>query len=83
MTRSDHVPVLQLAGLRKRFGPMEIIRGVDLAVGAGERHAVIGPNGAGKSTLFHLISGHYRPTGGSIRLRGWNWRRRPNLMIEA
>jgi branched-chain amino acid transport system ATP-binding protein len=70
MTRSDHVPVLQLEGLRKRFGPMEIIRGVDLAVGAGERHAVIGPNGAGKSTLFHLISGHYRPSGGSIRLRG-------------
>jgi branched-chain amino acid transport system ATP-binding protein len=70
MTRSDHVPVLQLAGLRKQFGPMEIIRGVDLAVGTGERHAVIGPNGAGKSTLFHLISGHYRPSGGSIRLRG-------------
>jgi branched-chain amino acid transport system ATP-binding protein len=49
---------------------MEIIRGVDLAVRTGERHAVIGPNGAGKSTLFHLVSGHYRPTSGSIRLRG-------------
>jgi branched-chain amino acid transport system ATP-binding protein len=70
MTRSDDAPALQLTGLRKRFGAMEIIRGVDLAVGAGERHAVIGPNGAGKSTLFHLISGHYRPTSGSIRLRG-------------
>jgi branched-chain amino acid transport system ATP-binding protein len=61
---------LKLSGLRKSFGPMEIIRGVDLSVKEGERHAVIGPNGAGKSTLFHLVSGHYRPTGGSISLRG-------------
>jgi branched-chain amino acid transport system ATP-binding protein len=70
MTRSADAPALQLEGLRKQFGAMEIIRGVDLAVRTGERHAVIGPNGAGKSTLFHLVSGHYRPTSGSIRLRG-------------
>jgi branched-chain amino acid transport system ATP-binding protein len=63
-------PALELIGLRKRFGAMEIIRGVDLAIPAGERHAVIGPNGAGKSTLFHLVSGRYRPSGGSIRRRG-------------
>ena len=63
-------PALELIGLRKKFGAMEIIRGVDLAIPAGERHAVIGPNGAGKSTLFHLVSGRYRPSGGSIRLRG-------------
>jgi branched-chain amino acid transport system ATP-binding protein len=63
-------PALELAGLRKSFGTIEIIRGVDLVVPSGERHAVIGPNGAGKSTLFHLISGHYRPSGGTIRLRG-------------
>jgi branched-chain amino acid transport system ATP-binding protein len=70
MTRSADAPALRLEGLRKQFGAMEIIRGVDLAVRTGERHAVIGPNGAGKSTLFHLVSGHYRPTSGSIRLRG-------------
>jgi branched-chain amino acid transport system ATP-binding protein len=70
MTRSADTPALRLEGLRKQFGAMEIIRGVDLAVRTGERHAVIGPNGAGKSTLFHLVSGHYRPTSGSIRLRG-------------
>jgi branched-chain amino acid transport system ATP-binding protein len=70
MTRSTDAPALHLKGLCKQFGATEIIRGVDLAVRAGERHAVIGPNGAGKSTLFHLISGHYRPTSGSIRLRG-------------
>jgi len=63
-------PAIELAGLRKSFGPMEIIRGVDLTVRDGERHAIIGPNGAGKSTLFHLVSGHLSPSAGSIRLRG-------------
>ncbi|SJZ32637.1 branched-chain amino acid transport system ATP-binding protein [Enhydrobacter aerosaccus] len=63
-------PALELTDLRKSFGAMEIIRGVTLSVPAGERHAVIGPNGAGKSTLFHLISGHYRPSAGTIRLGG-------------
>ncbi|MBS0520998.1 MAG: ABC transporter ATP-binding protein [Proteobacteria bacterium] len=63
-------PALEITDLRKSFGAMEIIRGVTLSIPAGERHAVIGPNGAGKSTLFHLISGHYRPSAGTIRLRG-------------
>lgn len=63
-------PTLQLSGLRKSFGQMDIIRGVDLTVIEGERHAIIGPNGAGKSTLFHLVSGHLQPSAGSIRLRG-------------
>ncbi len=63
-------PAIELSGLRKSFGRTEIIRGVDLAVRDGERHAIIGPNGAGKSTLFHLVSGHLQPSEGSIRLRG-------------
>lgn len=63
-------PALQLTDLKKSFGQTEIIRGVSLDVPQGERHAIIGPNGAGKSTLFHLISGRYQPTAGSIRLRG-------------
>jgi branched-chain amino acid transport system ATP-binding protein len=61
---------IALAGVEKRFGRTEIIRGVDLEVPAGERHAVIGPNGAGKSTLFNLISGRFAPTSGEIRLKG-------------
>jgi branched-chain amino acid transport system ATP-binding protein len=70
MSETASSPAIELAGLRKSFGPMEIIRGVDLAVREGERHAIIGPNGAGKSTLFHLISGHLQPSAGAIRLRG-------------
>lgn len=63
-------PALQLSALRKTMGRAAIVRGVDLAVAQGERHALIGPNGAGKSTLFNLIAGRYAPCSGSIRLRG-------------
>jgi branched-chain amino acid transport system ATP-binding protein len=61
---------LELKGLRKSFGKTEIIRGIDLAVKAGERIAIIGPNGAGKSTLFNLISGRFEPSGGEVLLNG-------------
>ena len=61
--------VLSMKDLRKNFGATEIIRGVDLDIEPGEKHAIIGPNGAGKSTLFHLISGKYAPTSGSIEFK--------------
>jgi branched-chain amino acid transport system ATP-binding protein len=61
---------LELRDLRKSFGKSEIIRGVNLAVQAGERVAIIGPNGAGKSTLFNLISGRFEPSGGDVLLHG-------------
>jgi branched-chain amino acid transport system ATP-binding protein len=63
-------PILELKDLRKSFGKTEIIRGVNLAVNAGERIAVIGPNGAGKSTLFNLISGRFDATSGDMLLKG-------------
>ncbi len=61
---------LGLAGVHKRFGATDIIRGVSLDIPVGERHAIIGPNGAGKSTLFNLVSGRLAPTRGSILLNG-------------
>jgi branched-chain amino acid transport system ATP-binding protein len=63
-------PALELRGLRKSFGATEIIRGVDLAIPKGERHAIIGPNGAGKSTLFNLVSGRMPPSAGEVWLDG-------------
>jgi branched-chain amino acid transport system ATP-binding protein len=63
-------PALQLSAVRKSFGRTEIIRGIDLSIPRGERHAIIGPNGAGKSTLFNLISGRFDLTAGSIHLNG-------------
>lgn len=61
--------VLSLSGVKKSFGPTEIIRGIDLDIIEGEKHAIIGPNGAGKSTLFHIISGRYAPSAGEITLK--------------
>jgi branched-chain amino acid transport system ATP-binding protein len=61
---------IELREVRKSFGKTEIINGVSLAIGKGERHAIIGPNGAGKSTLFNLISGRYQPSSGSVLLDG-------------
>jgi len=60
---------LTVKSLEKSFGNISVIRGVDLAITNGERHALIGPNGAGKSTLFNLISGLMRPTSGDILLK--------------
>ena len=63
-------PLLAVAGLSKSFGPVQVLRGIDLAVDAGEVHAIIGENGAGKSTLMKLLSGHLQPSAGEIRIDG-------------
>jgi branched-chain amino acid transport system ATP-binding protein len=59
---------LGLVAVNKSFGNTAIIRGVDLAIPQGERHAIIGPNGAGKSTLFNLISGRFPVSSGKLLL---------------
>jgi branched-chain amino acid transport system ATP-binding protein len=62
--------VLEIGSLRAGYGAIEILRGVDLAVSAGEIVALLGSNGAGKSTLNNNVSGIYRPFGGTIRFEG-------------
>jgi Fe-S cluster assembly ATP-binding protein len=64
--------LLEISDLHVRVEGAEILRGVDLSVGAGEVHALMGPNGAGKSTLATTILGNpsYEVTGGTIRLDG-------------
>ncbi len=70
MSTSTSNYALELKDLRKSFGKTEIIRGVNLAIPAGERVGIIGPNGAGKSTLFNLISGRFEPSSGDVILNG-------------
>lgn len=60
---------LRAQGLRKRYGPKEVVRGVDLALRRGEIVALFGPNGAGKTTTFYMVVGFIRPTGGGSTLR--------------
>ena len=63
-------PAVELRDVQKRFGATEIIRGVNLSIPRGERHAIIGPNGAGKTTLISQLTGHLMPDSGSIFLGG-------------
>ena len=73
---------LQLIDVQKSFGATPIIRGLNLDVLKGERHAIIGPNGAGKSTLFHLVSGRFPVTSGKVLLNGENVTGLPPYMIN-
>jgi branched-chain amino acid transport system ATP-binding protein len=63
-------PLLEVEGLRKAFGGVRAVAGIDFALTRGDIRAVIGPNGAGKTTLFNLLGGQLHCDGGSIRFEG-------------
>ncbi len=63
-------PILEIRGLRKSFGPTEVLRGIDLAVAPQELVFIIGPSGSGKSTLLRCCNRLEEPSGGAIRLDG-------------
>jgi len=64
------VALLEMRAIRKRFGGVEALKGVDLSLESGEVHALVGENGAGKSTLMKVLSGALQPDGGEVRLDG-------------
>ena len=61
-------PILEVKEITKRFGELTVLSGISFDVRKGEILGIIGPNGAGKTTLFNIISGHLKPTSGSINL---------------
>src|SRR5690606_3354821 len=61
---------LEIAGLTKRFGAIEALTDVSLAIEAGEVVGLMGDNGAGKSTLVKMVAGNFPPSSGEIRLDG-------------
>jgi branched-chain amino acid transport system ATP-binding protein len=67
---SDRSLALQTVGLKKHFGGVQAVNGVDLTVPIGDLRAIIGPNGAGKTTLFNLISGDITHDSGRIYVKG-------------
>lgn len=62
--------VLEARGLRREYGSVIAVRGLDLAMAAGEFLTIFGPNGAGKSSLLSMLGGAMRPSGGTVRVRG-------------
>ncbi len=62
--------LLEVDAVTKRFGGLTAVSRFSLTVGAGEIVGLIGPNGAGKTTVFHLLSGFYAPSAGTIRFKG-------------
>src|SRR5437867_5110855 len=68
--KSDRPPILEVRGLRKSFGHLEVLRGIDLAVLPQELVFIIGPSGSGKSTLLRCCNRLEEPTSGSVVVDG-------------
>jgi ABC-type polar amino acid transport system ATPase subunit len=63
-------PIVQLRGIRKSFGPLEVLRGIDLDIQAGEHVVLFGPSGSGKSTVLRTINLLEPPSAGSLKVDG-------------
>ncbi len=66
----DQEAAVRLIGLRKSFGPVEAVSGIDLEIADGEFFAMLGPSGSGKTTVLRMIAGFESPTAGMVELGG-------------
>jgi ABC-2 type transport system ATP-binding protein len=83
-------PVISIRGLRKTYGDLEAVRGIDLEVQAGEVFAFLGPNGAGKTTTVEILEGYRERSGGEVRVLGEDperasraWRERIGIVLQS
>jgi len=68
--RIDAAPAVQVAGLRKSFGPVTALDGLDLSIPGGLIYGILGPNGSGKTTLIRALAGLIRPDAGTVLVLG-------------
>ena len=83
-------PVISIRGLRKSYGEVEAVRGIDLEVRAGEIFAFLGPNGAGKTTTVEILEGYRRRDDGEVSVLGEDpecvgrgWRERIGVVLQS
>ncbi|MEX2107810.1 MAG: ABC transporter ATP-binding protein [Solirubrobacterales bacterium] len=83
-------PVISIKGLRKRYGDVEAVRGIDLEVQAGEIFAFLGPNGAGKTTTVEVLEGYRKRDDGEVTVlgedperAGRSWRERIGIVLQS
>ena len=88
MTLAD--PAIRISGLRKSYGTIEAVAGIDLSVARGEVFALLGPNGAGKTTTVEILEGHRRRSSGEVSVLGHDpargersFRRRIGIVLQA
>jgi ABC-2 type transport system ATP-binding protein len=74
--------VVSVRNLRKTYGPLEAVAGVDLTITRGEVFGLLGPNGAGKTTIVEILEGHRAPSAGEVRVMGFNPERREREFRE-
>jgi ABC-2 type transport system ATP-binding protein len=83
-------PAISIAGLRKHYGDLHAVDGLDLEIPRGEVFALLGPNGAGKSTTVEILEGFRQRTAGDVRVLGADpqgapqgWRSRVGIMLQG
>ncbi|MCX7856758.1 MAG: ABC transporter ATP-binding protein [Deltaproteobacteria bacterium] len=75
--------ILEVRDLRKSFGGIKAVDGIDFVVKRNEIFGIIGPNGAGKTTVFNLITGIYKPDSGSVKFKGVEVTRLKSYMVAS
>jgi ABC-2 type transport system ATP-binding protein len=82
--------VISVRALRKSYGDLEAVRGIDIEVGAGEVFAFLGPNGAGKTTTVEILEGYRRRDAGEVSVlgedpnhAGRSWRQRIGIVLQS
>jgi ABC-2 type transport system ATP-binding protein len=86
----DSTPVISISGLRKSYGEVEAVRGIDLEVRRGEVFAFLGPNGAGKTTTVEILEGYRKRSGGEVSVLGEDperagreWREQIGIVLQS